>query len=212
MSTRNHTHARTHPHTHEGEKRSTTVKVRLAWRWQLSLASEIGSPFKGDTHTQARTNADTCAHLKPESQRWLWCKHLLSPLTLSPSTHGVWLYQDSEFYSVDLERDNKGFGFSLRGGREYNMDLYVLRLAEDGAAVRNGKMMVWTHKWETQKLRGCFLGVLKGSRHQTLKFSLTIIRTSAGKTALTQVTLQSRRLCSYLDHTNLWQTAFFAAT
>ncbi|KAM7006674.1 membrane-associated guanylate kinase, WW and PDZ domain-containing protein 1b isoform 8-T8 [Tautogolabrus adspersus] len=50
--------------------------------------------------------------------------------------------QDSEFYSVDLERDNKGFGFSLRGGREYNMDLYVLRLAEDGAAVRNGNMRV----------------------------------------------------------------------
>uniref|UniRef100_A0A3Q3NIN5 Membrane-associated guanylate kinase, WW and PDZ domain-containing protein 1 n=1 Tax=Labrus bergylta TaxID=56723 RepID=A0A3Q3NIN5_9LABR len=50
--------------------------------------------------------------------------------------------EDSEFYSVDLERDNKGFGFSLRGGREYNMDLYVLRLAEDGAAVRNGNMRV----------------------------------------------------------------------
>uniref|UniRef100_A0A8B9LIX0 Membrane-associated guanylate kinase, WW and PDZ domain-containing protein 1-like n=1 Tax=Astyanax mexicanus TaxID=7994 RepID=A0A8B9LIX0_ASTMX len=39
-------------------------------------------------------------------------------------------------------RDSKGFGFSLRGGKEYNMDLYVLRLAEDGAAVRNGKMRV----------------------------------------------------------------------
>uniref|UniRef100_A0A3Q2QBK7 Membrane associated guanylate kinase, WW and PDZ domain containing 1b n=1 Tax=Fundulus heteroclitus TaxID=8078 RepID=A0A3Q2QBK7_FUNHE len=51
-------------------------------------------------------------------------------------------FKDSEFYSVDLERDNKGFGFSLRGGREYNMDLYVLRLAEEGAAVRNGKMRV----------------------------------------------------------------------
>ncbi|XP_064779561.1 membrane-associated guanylate kinase, WW and PDZ domain-containing protein 1-like [Oncorhynchus masou masou] len=50
--------------------------------------------------------------------------------------------QDAEFYSVDLERDSKGFGFSLRGGREYNMDLYVLRLAEDGAAGRNGKMRV----------------------------------------------------------------------
>uniref|UniRef100_A0A7N9ARJ4 Membrane-associated guanylate kinase, WW and PDZ domain-containing protein 1 n=1 Tax=Mastacembelus armatus TaxID=205130 RepID=A0A7N9ARJ4_9TELE len=49
---------------------------------------------------------------------------------------------DAEFYSVDLERESKGFGFSLRGGREYNMDLYVLRLAEDGAAVRNGKMRV----------------------------------------------------------------------
>uniref|UniRef100_A0A8C7MG66 Membrane associated guanylate kinase, WW and PDZ domain containing 1b n=1 Tax=Oncorhynchus kisutch TaxID=8019 RepID=A0A8C7MG66_ONCKI len=50
--------------------------------------------------------------------------------------------QDAGFYSVDLERENKGFGFSLRGGHEYNMDLYVLRLAEDGAAVRNGKMKV----------------------------------------------------------------------
>lgn len=52
------------------------------------------------------------------------------------------LLQEAEFYSVDLERDSKGFGFSLRGGREYNMDLYVLRLAEEGAAVRNGKMRV----------------------------------------------------------------------
>ncbi|XP_067268968.1 membrane-associated guanylate kinase, WW and PDZ domain-containing protein 1 isoform X2 [Pseudorasbora parva] len=50
--------------------------------------------------------------------------------------------QEAEFYSVDLERESKGFGFSLRGGKEYNMDLYVLRLAEDGAAVRNGKMRV----------------------------------------------------------------------
>lgn len=54
----------------------------------------------------------------------------------------VFFSQDAAFYSVDLERENKGFGFSLRGGHEYNMDLYVLRLAEDGAAVRNGKMKV----------------------------------------------------------------------
>lgn len=51
-------------------------------------------------------------------------------------------YQEGELYSVDLERDSKGFGFSLRGGREYNMDLYVLRLAEEGAALRSGKMRV----------------------------------------------------------------------
>ncbi|KTG04599.1 hypothetical protein cypCar_00037361 [Cyprinus carpio] len=48
--------------------------------------------------------------------------------------------QEAEYYSVDLERESKGFGFSLRGGKEYNMDLYVLRLAEDGAAAKNGKM------------------------------------------------------------------------
>lgn len=59
------------------------------------------------------------------------------------------VFKDAEFYSVDLERDNKGFGFSLRGGREYNMDLYVLRLAEDGAAVRNGKMRVCAFEYES---------------------------------------------------------------
>uniref|UniRef100_A0A3B3TU16 Membrane associated guanylate kinase, WW and PDZ domain containing 2 n=1 Tax=Poecilia latipinna TaxID=48699 RepID=A0A3B3TU16_9TELE len=36
----------------------------------------------------------------------------------------------------------KGFGFSIRGGREYSMDLFVLRLAEDGPAIRNGRMRV----------------------------------------------------------------------
>ena len=65
----------------------------------------------------------------------------------------VFLHQDAEFYSVDLERDNKGFGFSLRGGREYNMDLYVLRLAEDGAAVRNGKMRVRTQCTSTNSVK-----------------------------------------------------------
>ncbi|XP_051525786.1 membrane-associated guanylate kinase, WW and PDZ domain-containing protein 1-like [Myxocyprinus asiaticus] len=60
------------------------------------------------------------------------------PKQIQPATFN----QEAEFYSVDLERDSKGFGFSLRGGKEYNMDLYVLRLAEDGAATRNGKMRV----------------------------------------------------------------------
>ncbi|KAM7169392.1 membrane-associated guanylate kinase, WW and PDZ domain-containing protein 1 [Macrochelys suwanniensis] len=50
--------------------------------------------------------------------------------------------QDQDFYTVELERGPKGFGFSLRGGREYNMDLYVLRLAEDGPAERCGKMRI----------------------------------------------------------------------
>lgn len=54
------------------------------------------------------------------------------------------LQQDQDFYTVELERGAKGFGFSLRGGREYNMDLYVLRLAEDGPAERCGKMRVST--------------------------------------------------------------------
>ncbi|XP_071280109.1 membrane-associated guanylate kinase, WW and PDZ domain-containing protein 2 isoform X12 [Agelaius tricolor] len=50
--------------------------------------------------------------------------------------------QDFDYFTVDLEKGAKGFGFSIRGGREYKMDLYVLRLAEDGPAVRNGRMRV----------------------------------------------------------------------
>nr|XP_057934142.1 membrane-associated guanylate kinase, WW and PDZ domain-containing protein 2a isoform X4 [Doryrhamphus excisus] len=54
----------------------------------------------------------------------------------------VQLSQDFDFFTVELEKSLKGFGFSIRGGREYKMDLFVLRLAEDGPAVRNGRMRV----------------------------------------------------------------------
>ncbi|KAG7477500.1 hypothetical protein MATL_G00070270 [Megalops atlanticus] len=50
--------------------------------------------------------------------------------------------QDSRYYSVDLERGPTGFGFSLRGGSEYNMGLYVLGLMEGGPASRSHKIQV----------------------------------------------------------------------
>ncbi|XP_061578055.1 membrane-associated guanylate kinase, WW and PDZ domain-containing protein 2-like isoform X7 [Cololabis saira] len=50
--------------------------------------------------------------------------------------------QDYDYFTVELEKSTKGFGFSIRGGREYSMDLFVLRLAEDGPAIRNGRMRV----------------------------------------------------------------------
>uniref|UniRef100_A0A674MHI1 Membrane-associated guanylate kinase, WW and PDZ domain-containing protein 1 n=1 Tax=Takifugu rubripes TaxID=31033 RepID=A0A674MHI1_TAKRU len=49
---------------------------------------------------------------------------------------------DFDFFTVELEKSVKGFGFSIRGGREYKMDLFVLRLADDGPAIRNGRMRV----------------------------------------------------------------------
>ncbi|XP_076015043.1 membrane-associated guanylate kinase, WW and PDZ domain-containing protein 2a isoform X2 [Genypterus blacodes] len=54
----------------------------------------------------------------------------------------VQLAQDFDFFTVELDKSVKGFGFSIRGGREYKMDLFVLRLAEDGPAIRNGRMRV----------------------------------------------------------------------
>uniref|UniRef100_A0AAZ3RPS6 PDZ domain-containing protein n=2 Tax=Oncorhynchus tshawytscha TaxID=74940 RepID=A0AAZ3RPS6_ONCTS len=49
---------------------------------------------------------------------------------------------DSRYYSVDLDRGPTGFGFSLRGGDEYNMSLYVLGLMEGGPASRSHKIQV----------------------------------------------------------------------
>ncbi|XP_028261978.1 membrane-associated guanylate kinase, WW and PDZ domain-containing protein 3 isoform X2 [Parambassis ranga] len=44
--------------------------------------------------------------------------------------------------TVELERGPRGFGFSMRGGTEYNMGLYILRLAEDGPAQLDGRIHV----------------------------------------------------------------------
>ncbi|XP_005987683.1 membrane-associated guanylate kinase, WW and PDZ domain-containing protein 3a isoform X2 [Latimeria chalumnae] len=45
-------------------------------------------------------------------------------------------------YLVEIERGPRGFGFSLRGGKEYNMGLFILRLAEDGPAIKDGRIHV----------------------------------------------------------------------
>ncbi|CAI2351680.1 unnamed protein product [Caenorhabditis sp. 36 PRJEB53466] len=44
---------------------------------------------------------------------------------------------------VTLERGNKGFGFSIRGGQEFGaMPLFVLRIADDGPAKADGRLQV----------------------------------------------------------------------
>ncbi|CAL8279130.1 unnamed protein product [Boreogadus saida] len=50
--------------------------------------------------------------------------------------------EEQWFYRVDLERGPTGFGFSLRGGSEYNMGLYVLALMEGGPAQRCAKIQI----------------------------------------------------------------------
>ncbi|NXD12079.1 MAGI3 protein, partial [Nothocercus nigrocapillus] len=50
--------------------------------------------------------------------------------------------QNPGCYPVELERGPRGFGFSLRGGKEYNMGLFILRLAEEGPAIKDGRIHV----------------------------------------------------------------------
>uniref|UniRef100_A0A8C4Q2M7 PDZ domain-containing protein n=1 Tax=Eptatretus burgeri TaxID=7764 RepID=A0A8C4Q2M7_EPTBU len=57
-------------------------------------------------------------------------------------TQNLQATQEGELYGVELEQGSRGYGFSLRGGREYGLHLFILRLAEDGPASRTGKLRV----------------------------------------------------------------------
>uniref|UniRef100_A0A914WGA8 PDZ domain-containing protein n=1 Tax=Plectus sambesii TaxID=2011161 RepID=A0A914WGA8_9BILA len=48
-----------------------------------------------------------------------------------------------QLFTVELPRGAKGFGFSIRGGREFDaMPLFVLRVAEGGPAHVDGRLLV----------------------------------------------------------------------
>ncbi|XP_072181833.1 membrane-associated guanylate kinase, WW and PDZ domain-containing protein 1-like [Diadema setosum] len=51
--------------------------------------------------------------------------------------------QAGDYYNVDLQKGGTGFGFSIRGGREYdNTPLFVLRMADNGPAANSSLMRV----------------------------------------------------------------------
>ncbi|XP_075690113.1 membrane-associated guanylate kinase, WW and PDZ domain-containing protein 1 isoform X2 [Rhinoderma darwinii] len=111
-----------------------TVTLRIIPGDESSNASLLTNAEKiatiTTTHTPQTIAQETKNNAKPKQEPQFEFK-------TPPTTQS-----EQEFYTVELDRGTKGFGFSLRGGREYNMDLYVLRLAEDGPAVRCGKMRV----------------------------------------------------------------------
>ncbi|XP_030077789.1 membrane-associated guanylate kinase, WW and PDZ domain-containing protein 3 isoform X2 [Microcaecilia unicolor] len=73
---------------------------------------------------------------------WPDQKHLLQSDAGLSLTAGSRHSQSLGCYPVELERGPRGFGFSLRGGKEYNMGLFILRLAEDGPAIKDGRIHV----------------------------------------------------------------------
>ncbi|KAM8975532.1 membrane-associated guanylate kinase, WW and PDZ domain-containing protein 3 isoform 2-T2 [Pelodytes ibericus] len=73
-------------------------------------------------------------------ERFLWADH--KPDAGLPLPTGSRQSQSVGCYPVELERGPRGFGFSLRGGKEYNMGLFILRLAEDGPAIKDGRIHV----------------------------------------------------------------------
>ncbi|XP_010215142.1 PREDICTED: membrane-associated guanylate kinase, WW and PDZ domain-containing protein 3 [Tinamus guttatus] len=73
---------------------------------------------------------------------WPEHKHLSQSEGAVASTAGSRHPQNPGCYPVELERGPRGFGFSLRGGKEYNMGLFILRLAEEGPAIKDGRIHV----------------------------------------------------------------------
>ncbi|CAF0780206.1 unnamed protein product [Didymodactylos carnosus] len=47
-----------------------------------------------------------------------------------------------DYFTIDLQRPHpsSSFGFSIRGGREFSIPLFILKLADDGPAARDGRM------------------------------------------------------------------------
>ncbi|XP_046353265.1 membrane-associated guanylate kinase, WW and PDZ domain-containing protein 1-like isoform X6 [Haliotis rufescens] len=66
--------------------------------------------------------------------------------------------EEGELYNVELHRGSRGFGFSIRGGREFNnMPLFVLRIAEGGAAdvdcrLRVGDQILEINSYQTDNM------------------------------------------------------------
>ncbi|NXN25059.1 MAGI3 protein, partial [Nycticryphes semicollaris] len=75
------------------------------------------------------------------SYRISWPEHKHPTPSEAPAV-GSRHSQNPGCFPVELERGPRGFGFSLRGGKEYNMGLFILRLAEDGPAVKDGRVHV----------------------------------------------------------------------
>ena len=60
--------------------------------------------------------------------------------------------EPEQFFAVELQRGQRGFGFSIRGGREFHsMPLFVLRMAVDGES----QLEVWS--LESDCGCGCFV-------------------------------------------------------
>ncbi|PSN56094.1 hypothetical protein C0J52_05890 [Blattella germanica] len=51
--------------------------------------------------------------------------------------------EEEQYHAVELSRGTRGFGFSIRGGREFqNMPLFVLQIAENGPAALDGRLKI----------------------------------------------------------------------
>lgn len=112
----------------------TLLPVSLRVLWALRQWSPSQKQKASQVQTKGQATYYSFRLVDMETYDYVKSALYICSLSLSQDT--------SRYYSVELERGPTGFGFSLRGGSEYNMDLYVLGLMEGGPASRSRKMQV----------------------------------------------------------------------
>jgi atrophin-1 interacting protein 3 (BAI1-associated protein 1) len=64
-------------------------------------------------------------------------------LNNSPKSKNQTIINQNEYHVIELRKhQSNGFGFSIRGGREFNIPLFVLKLADQGPAALDGRLQV----------------------------------------------------------------------
>ncbi|CAM9365450.1 unnamed protein product [Lampetra fluviatilis] len=89
------------------------------------------------THTSTHSHIYSMTHLPTHLPTYLLTSGKRRCLHLTCAQRAL--------YEAVLEKGERGFGFSIRGGREYGMELYVLRVVEGGPAATSSQMQVSTH-------------------------------------------------------------------
>ncbi|XP_029463985.1 PDZ domain-containing protein MAGIX isoform X4 [Rhinatrema bivittatum] len=97
---------------------------------RLRILPRIGDPGAASVTEAAEVEIDS-SQIPHRMQRSVAPKPQLAPAQ-----------QESGQYTVELRRGATGFGFSLRGGSEYKMRIYVLGLLEGGPAEKSRKIQV----------------------------------------------------------------------
>ncbi|XP_072336279.1 membrane-associated guanylate kinase, WW and PDZ domain-containing protein 3a isoform X2 [Scyliorhinus torazame] len=110
-----------------------------------ALNAPLADNSKTDGDERSSGQSPVCEYAKPPSLDY---RQPPSEQYVQPApdretwTAGSRVSQNPDCFSVELERGPRGFGFSVRGGKEYSMGLFILRLAEGGPALLDNRIHV----------------------------------------------------------------------
>ncbi|XP_038638507.1 membrane-associated guanylate kinase, WW and PDZ domain-containing protein 1-like [Scyliorhinus canicula] len=125
----------------DGRSQPVKDKGGSSWRSQFSTRECNGTSGKSDSREGDRRSLSLSASrdIPGVSSRLKLSSYQPDQSLSLCHSHPC---KGSELYTVDLKRSPTGFGFSVRGGCEYDMDLYIMGLIVGGPAMTSGKIRI----------------------------------------------------------------------